>query len=374
MTPSKPSRRGTEQAGKMNPARLNPDAGARELERMASTLDREATKPLPDDIIRHLKLSRFPDKGKAADKISAPKGYTPRSELRLNLPAAKAVERPRGKALAAGRRKAESLDAHVPPHLAVRTIPRTRPLLERSSAPMEVKRSSLTLIGMDMRAYPWSAIGHVRCFSEGRGLSSGTGFMVGPNLLMTASHVMPWAYSGNCQIEFVPAMHPSHGAPFGSTWVSDWYGVPYDGFWDLVFKPDAEDYVICRTIDPIGNVCGWLGTQAFDDHDDYFDHIYMSAGYPDFANGFPAVEPLAFIRDVDGDKHARELETVNFGSHGWSGGPLFGRIRDDWRAVGVAHGKETEFVAGIPPWNVNFVFGGGNAMVDLVYYGYDNYA
>ena len=96
MTPSKPSRRGSEQAGKMNPARLNPDAGARELERMASALDREATKPLPDDIIRHLKLSRFPDKGKAADKISAPKGYTPRSELRLNLPVAKAVERPRG--------------------------------------------------------------------------------------------------------------------------------------------------------------------------------------------------------------------------------------------------------------------------------------
>jgi len=69
----------------------------------------------------------------------------------------------------------------------------------------------------------------------------------------------------------------------------------------------------------------------------------------------------------------RELETDNFGGSGWSGGPLFIFINNDWRAVGVCHGFEIEAVIGIPPWNANLVFAVGKWMVDLLNYGYANY-
>jgi hypothetical protein len=369
---------GNENAGRnRRQPNLRALAARNDLDALIEKLDRDPTEPMPVDIINHLSLGRFPDARKVAKRVSAPKGYVPRLESRLNLPVAKAIARPEGKPTHTGSRNENLLKAYVPPHLAVRTVPRLRPFFAGPDGDVAVKRSGLTAIGMDLVAFPWSAIGHIRTFSEGKELPGGTAFMVGPNLLMTASHVMPWDYSGNCQIEFTPAMYPGHAPRFGSTWISDWYGVRHDGFWDMAFKADASDYVICRTIDPIGNVCGWLGTQAFDDHDKYFDHLYMSAGYPDFAAGYPAVELAAFIRDVDGDKHARELETTNFAGPGWSGGPLFGFIRDDWRVVGVCHGQETEFVVPFPPWNppwnVNLLFAGGDAMVDLVYHGYANY-
>jgi hypothetical protein len=346
----------------------------RRLSELASRLDRAPEAPFPAELVEHLRLRTFPgDRGSGEAKVSAPKGFMPRMTTSLNLPKAKGIVHDGRKSIAPKSAR-RPLDAFIPRHLGVETIAKTVPMRIPNFDPGAV-RPLIQAIGWDLGFFPWSCVGRLHVSRDGGPLmNGGTGFMVGPNLLMTASHVMPWDYSGNCSIEFVPAFYPGRVPRFGSTMVTDWYGVPHDGWWDQVFEADASDFVICRTADPIGNVCGWLGTQAFDDHDEYFDNLYTSIGYPDFANGYPTVELLAQIDDVDGDKEGRELETGNFAGPGWSGGPLFGWVRDDWRVVGICHGKETEFVVGIPPWNVNLLFAGGNRMVDLVYYGYDNYS
>lgn len=339
----------------------------REAEALAAKIDRDATAEPPNDIIRHLSISHYSPADRAKPTLSHPEGYSERvAGLDLHWPAAKAQAV--DEALALFKSEVKDHAPFVPKHLDVRTFPRIIPSVEF--------RGGLQLLWQQLgsssvRQYPWSAIGRVMTWGDGRYLGSGTGFMVGPNLLMTASHCLPWDYSGNCHIEFTPAAHPSNPPPFGKTHVTEWYGWPrYGSSWELVFKADAKDIAICRTGDPIGNICGWLGTQSFADHDEYYRHWYASVGYPGVANGFPMAELLLRMKDVDGDNDGRELETHNFGSPGWSGGPLFGYIHDDWRAVGTAHGMETEFRFGIPPWTVNFVFAGGRNLVRLVEYGY----
>lgn len=345
----------------------------KQLDEISKTQDRLPEEPFPNEIVEHLKLnSYYDDKKKSPEKVSAPKGFLPRINLDHNRPIAKGIMHEKGVSLIDEKNSdLTHFPSYLPSHLGVKSVLSTVSRKFRSGVtPMENK---IQVIGANMDMFPWSCIGRIVVYLDGKSIKTGTGFMVGPNLLMTASHVMPWEHDGKCSIVFTPGYHPHYEPPFGSTTVSDWYGVPHDGFWDIVFQSDASDIVICRTNDPIGNICGWLGTKSFGNHDKYFNHFYNSLGYPDFANGYPTCEFLATIRDVDGDKNRRELETENFGGPGWSGGPLFSFIDNDWRAVGVCHGFETEFVFGIPPWNTNLVFAGGKWMVDLVNYGYNHY-
>ncbi len=352
---------------------INFDEASKHLDEMSKKLDILPLEPLPNELIEHLRLNSYDvEKNNELPKVSAQKGFLPRTEMNYNRPLAKGIMHEKNTPLIF-KENADALNfpAYLPRHLGVKSLlPTVSKKFKSGSIPLENK---LQVVGVNFDYYPWSCIGRIDVYLGDQFINSGTGFMVGPNLLMTASHVMPWKYDGKCTIYFTPAKHPSHTPPFGSTTVSDWYGVPHDGPWDIVLQSDASDLVICRTHDPIGNVCGWLGTQSFKNHDNYFDYYYSSLGYPDFGDGYPVCEFIATIRDVDGDNNMRELETVNFAGPGWSGGPLFTVIDDDWRAMGVCHGYEVEFALGIPPWNANLVFAGGKWMVDLVNYGYTHY-
>lgn len=345
----------------------------KQLDELSKTQDRLPEEPFPNEIVEHLRLESYPIENRNdTPKVSAPKGFLPRTNMSPNLPLAKGVKHKEGASLIIDKKSDTDFLSYIPRHLGVKTVvPTVSRKLRSGITPMENK---IQVTGAKMDMFPWSCIGVIIVYLDGKAIKSGTGFMVGPNLLMTASHVMPWEHDGKCTIKFIPGYHPNYQPPFGSTTVSDWYGVPNEGDWDdLLFNSDANDLVICRTNDPMGTICGWLGTQSFGDHDNYYDHFYNSLGYPDFAKGYPVCEFIATIKDVDGDNTMRELETDNFGGPGWSGGPLFGFINNDWRAVGVCHGFEVEAVIGIPPWNANLVFAGGKWMVDLVNYGYANY-
>ncbi|RWB00122.1 MAG: hypothetical protein EOQ39_00270 [Mesorhizobium sp.] len=137
---------GNENAGRnRRPPNLKALAAHNDLGALIEKLDRDPTEPMPVDIINHLSLGRFPDARKVAERVSAPKGYVPRLESRLNLPVAKAVARPEGKPTRTGRRNEDLLKAYVPRHLAVRTVPRLRPFFAGPDGDIAVKRSGLTL-------------------------------------------------------------------------------------------------------------------------------------------------------------------------------------------------------------------------------------
>lgn len=224
----------------------------RQLSRME---DIPASEPLPHDLIAHLKLryrpGQTPIKTAAKSAVSAPPGYAPRfsAEFERGIDVgvvAHGHELTPGKQIALPQRiRASSIDSYRPPHLQLQRVPQLMSSpserTEQGDAGLaQLRRAEVT--GWGMLAWPWCAIGRIDSWSEGNLISSGSAFLVGRNLLVTASHCMPWQYSGNCTVRFIPAYSPGTTPPFGETYVSEWHGHRNEGnTWDLVTKPDAKD-------------------------------------------------------------------------------------------------------------------------------------
>ncbi|MGW4367097.1 trypsin-like serine peptidase [Nocardia takedensis] len=206
-------------------------------------------------------------------------------------------------------------------------------------------------------AYPWCTIGKVYTSTGG-----GTGFLVGPNLILTAGHVAPWQ-GADWWMRFIPAYRAgdANPEPFGSSYVSEFRGYRRDGD---VF---GYDYAVCRLYRPLGNALGWMGTYSAGDSD-IQSRNYTSSGYPDTFGGRPAVNFALGIRDIDSDSPGREYETVHHVSDGWSGGPLWYFAGSDPYAVGVTSGSEVDEFD--PRRDV---YAGYRAMTDLVKFGLDNW-
>lgn len=117
---------------------------------------------------------------------------------------------------------------------------------------------------VDPNSYPWCTIGKLFAGWNSNFSSpalAGSGVLVGPNLILTASHLMPWGKPGGW-VRFVPAFNIGD-EPFGSSYVTECYGVQNTD------NVTALDYVICHLDTPLGNTCGWMGTQSWGDDDNY---------------------------------------------------------------------------------------------------------
>jgi hypothetical protein len=222
------------------------------------------------------------------------------------------------------------------------------------------------------RGWPWCTVGQITINAPGQPQKSGSAVLVGPNLILTAGHAVPWgAPDGSWTMLFTPAYRATDPtpAPFGVSWVEQVRG--------HVTREDdvnAYDYVIAKLHTPLGNSVGWMGSLSFGNDKDYQGHqMWMSVGYPG-QSGVPFFAPNVQILDVDSSGDARELETADFLMGGWSGGPLVGFFGLEPKVLGIASGHETELSIG---WfhvaETNSVFAGGKHMVDLVKYGYANW-
>lgn len=213
-------------------------------------------------------------------------------------------------------------------------------------------------------SYPWRCIGKIFTGTDaGWSGSWGTGVLVGPNLMMTASHLWPWGVPGAWML-FSPGFRDGRQHP--DSFVTRIRGIKNEG------SPTGYDYIICRLQKPLGEMLGWMGSQSFADEDDYTDRDWISVGYPGvFYNGNrPKADFFVGIRDIDNDAPGLEIETTYntaFGG-GWSGGPLWGAINNDFRIIGIKSGWEVD---GYDP--ARGVFAGGTHMVDLVKFGLANF-
>jgi hypothetical protein len=215
--------------------------------------------------------------------------------------------------------------------------------------------------------YPWRTIGKVFVGNDPNfrnESATGTGVLVGPNLMMTASHMVPWEESaGFWWMRFAPGFR--EGEPNGSSFVTRVRGIRNP---DADFEASGYDYVICQLQQPMGEHLGWMGTQCFGDEDAYTSARWISVGYPGwfFNANRPTVEFDIDIDDIDNDDPGLELEITDghAGGQGWSGGPLWGVIDNDFRVIGIRSGTEKD---GLDPRRG--VFSGGRHMVDLVKHG-----
>ena len=222
------------------------------------------------------------------------------------------------------------------------------------------------------RGWPWCTVGQILINAPGQPQKAGSAVLVGPNLILTASHAVPWgAPDGSWSMQFTPAYRATDPtpAPYGSSWVEHVRGhVTHEN------NVNAFDYVIAKLHTPLGNNVGWMGSHSFGNDQGYQSHQqWMSVGYPG-QSGVPYLATDVEVLDVDSSGDGRELETADFLMGGWSGGPLLGFFGLDPKVLGIASGHETEVSIGlVHVTDTNSVFAGGKHMVDLVKYGYANW-
>jgi len=223
------------------------------------------------------------------------------------------------------------------------------------------------------RGWPWCTVGQLLINAPGQPQKGGSAVLVGPNLILTASHAVPWdAPDGSWTMLFTPAYRSTDPTPkpYGESYVAEVRG-------HVTHEDDvnANDYVIAKLYTPLGNSVGWMGSQSFGNDDSYQGHhMWSSAGYPVSSGGVPFFASNVEVTDVDSSGDGRELETSDFLMGGWSGGPLVGFFGLDPRVLGVASGHQTEFSVGwLHVTQTNSVFAGGKHMIDLVKYGYANW-
>ncbi|KAI5461831.1 trypsin-like cysteine/serine peptidase domain-containing protein [Mariannaea sp. PMI_226] len=218
-------------------------------------------------------------------------------------------------------------------------------------------------------AAPWRTIGKVfvgKDLNFNAPIWTGSGVLVGRNLLLTAGHVAPWGLNG-WWMRFVPAF--KNGAePFGSSYVEAYRGYHQEG------EVNGKDYVICKLYTPLGNTVGWMGSQSFGSDSSYYSGAWISVGYPSEPGTNPGanymiVEQPVKIVDVDDEGNdGKELESNLYSLGGWSGGPLWANVGGQNRVIGVMSGDETDFLQ--PRHTVS---AGGVAMVRLVQWGWSNW-
>ena len=216
--------------------------------------------------------------------------------------------------------------------------------------------------------YPWRACGRVVTPT-----AQGSGCIVGPRHILTASHVVDWTVT-NGDIGWLRFEADYNN---GNTFQPSYALVTYD-YEQLPNGPQgeydvAEDYVVCVMDRRIGDELGWLGSKTYDDSWDggaYWDHV----GYPNdigggsepvFEGGFSIANSWSpgFFETGSG----LDMETFTSLTHGDSGGPIFGFWSDGPHVVGVvsAQGTLDPVITDPSSRTANWV-AGGSEMPDLI--------
>jgi len=214
-------------------------------------------------------------------------------------------------------------------------------------------------------SYPWGTVAKV--FTNTRPGGAGTGVLIGPRLVATASHVVP--RTSPWWMRIVPAYFDGsslHGSGVQS-FVSDTRSFDTGG--DVVC---GYDWAILRLYEPLGASLGFMGINGYDD-DWENKPLFSVVGYPRAINSQrPSFQTGVSVFDDDSDSNGgMELETRADMGPGNSGGPMFARWGTDHRAVGVVSGEEYDDALGGGEWGN--VVAGGAGFGNLVRWGRTNW-
>lgn len=201
--------------------------------------------------------------------------------------------------------------------------------------------------------YPWGCVCKVLTAT-----GSGSGVIVGPRHVLTASHVIDWSSAAG-----TVEVHRAGPAVSAITAIEAvWYYTKVTGS-TVGYSEVDEDYAVIITADRIGDLFGWLGTRTYNsswDDEDYWWNI----GYPgDVANqDWPIFQPWKALDEDEWDwGPARSMTTTADTWKGQSGSPLFGFWDDGPYVVSVVSAHGTFFLSGDENWCA-----GGSYLTKLV--------
>ena len=163
---------------------------------------------------------------------------------------------------------------------------------------------------------------------------SASGFLVGPNILLTAAHcVMNKNDNDNTFAQWTAYPAYNNGAYKGIK--TGWAKIIYPSGWKQNHSTE-NDWCICILNDNIGSQVGWYGCQAYGTNGE-MDGLYVRAiGYPSNPGGslyqYYTYGNLSWIKNGSFDTSSKIVE-------GMSGGPI-ARTSDNY-AVGLVKGYFT---------------------------------
>jgi V8-like Glu-specific endopeptidase len=216
-------------------------------------------------------------------------------------------------------------------------------------------------------SFPWCTCGLVET-----GAGSGSGVMIGPRHLLTASHVVNWGPNNSAGwLRFTP-LYFDGSAPFGSAYgetIYSWVKADSDHDGSMSETESAFDYVAITLDSRLGDITGWMGSRGYDDDwdgGDYWGHV----GYPADVGGArrPVFIGYQHFDDEDeqstGGRDSYEIKHKVDVFPGQSGGPFFGWWDGEpWpRVVSVQSGQNLGGAGGPN------TCGGGNPLPELVNY------
>ncbi|PVE07569.1 trypsin-like serine peptidase [Streptomyces scopuliridis] len=268
-------------------------------------------------------------------------------------------------------------DGHRPPYLDMVRLPevrepgrhrptRLRPIKGRPVAPLNVFQPDRR-VEFDSLAYPFCTVGQVAApVAPGSSqMKVGTGTLIGPRHVLTASHVMNWHWPGPnlSPVSFTPSFNRGL-APFG-------IGNAIHTYWfRQVDNPDDElsvslDYIVFVLDQRLGDQLGYMGTMGYSN--DWDDKPYwMNVSYPhDLGNDeVPFFQDQVSFEDADnpgivgqeGDGLYMDTESGSL-DHGASGSAFyafwpnenFSRVVSVASAEGTLNFDDDNWAAGGPP-------------------------
>ena len=236
------------------------------------------------------------------------------------------------------------LKARLPP--PVRVLQRGKDL-----EPAVVNGADDRRIYNDIR-YPWGSICRVIT-----GAGAGSGVIVGPRHVLTASHVIDW----NGNVGGTVEVHRSAGSVRASTFISKvWYYTKVTG--TVSWWENDEDYALLITHDRIGDLFGWMGTRTYNSAWDD-EPFWWNIGYPAAVGG--GIRPT-YQRNKELDEPwydlgpARSMSTNADITGGNSGGPMFGFWSDGPYVVSVVSTQGPNNWCSGGSWLTNLVIHGRN--------------
>jgi len=218
---------------------------------------------------------------------------------------------------------------------------------------------------------PLPTIGKIWAGAKDVPTYTGTGVLVGRDLLLTASHIVPWNKDG-WWMRFAPSYSPpvlsSTSEPFGDSFVSDARGWGASG-------TAAWDMAICKLYTPLGNQNPtWTACLSFSDDGSYIHgNDSVIAGYdpvttPDALN---AVVSPASVMGVQDFSQFKLLESYEDPPSGWEGGVIYTWWNGVFYVTGVLSGmvvvNEGDINEGKSGW------AGGTGLTDLVNWAWQNW-
>jgi V8-like Glu-specific endopeptidase len=260
---------------------------------------------------------------------------------------------------------ADPIQAYRPPWMAHRLIPKRA---EELAPPQVRHRSGVHLdpriiwqpddrIAYDDTSYPWGLV--CRIFSRGQG----SGVIVGPRHVLTASHVINWQNpSATIEVNRVATGHVQAVAQATRIW---WF-TQVD---QIEYSTLDEDYVVLVTDQRIGDRFGWMGVRTYDSRWDG-DHVWANIGYAgDVAQAQNPMRQFSQALDEEAFDYGggRDMTTTADLNHGQSGGPMFANFGNPPMPYAVAVVSAQGAMLPLP-WGRENWCSGGNDMTRLVNY------